>query len=191
MNVNNLNEHSKYNFHDFYFLEIRKKLQKRRVVAKKYIIQQRSTELFKYTSKNVLHNGFMTVCETIIITLMQFKYRCETNSLIISLKIFKVSYFEYYRSDYGKVRHIWLQIRVCCVQLGNLMPQKISVGSVSKVDKFKDKMVVGLRLIRCSKNCRGYVYRNIFSGARQYNNGWPTNYFKKIAANVCIGLFSS
>lgn len=138
-----------------------------------------------------MYNGFMTVCETIIITLMQFKYRCETNSLIISLKIFKVSYFEYYRSDYGKVRHIWLQIRVCCVQLGNLMPQKISVGSVSKVDKFKDKMVVGLRLIRCSKNCRGYVYRNIFSGARQYNNGWPTNYFKKIAANVCIGLFSS
>lgn len=25
MNVNNLIEHSKYNFHDFYFLEIRKK----------------------------------------------------------------------------------------------------------------------------------------------------------------------
>lgn len=66
------------------------------------------------------------------------------------------------------------------------MPQKISVGSVSKVDKFNDKMVVGLRLIRCSKNCRGYVYRNICSGARQYNNGWPTNYLKKIAANVCI-----
>lgn len=175
----------------FIFQKLEKSNKSVELLQKKYIIQQRSTELFKYTSKNVLHNGFMTVCETIIITLMQFKYRCETNSLIISLKIFKVSYFEYYRSDYGKVRHIWLQIRVCCVQLGNLMPQKISVGSVSKVDKFRDKMVVGLRLIRCSKNCRGYVYRNIFSGARQYNNGWPTNYFKKIAANVCIGLFSS
>lgn len=49
------------------------------------------------------------------------------------------------------------------------------------------KMFVGLRLIRCSKNCRGYVCRrNIFSGTRQYNNGWPTNSFRKVAANVCI-----